>query len=77
MNPTEYQIVLKPIQLINSRIDDLNKSIEKINALIDASSNNPTNKRIYERKKEWLLSLLAINVLVYEQLKNSENNGIH
>jgi hypothetical protein len=72
----DYHTVLPPIQLVSERIFELKALIVKYD-LILKNTISDGSKKVYERKKEWIKSLLEINEQLYEQLKQDSNNGLH
>ena len=72
----DYHTVLPPIQLVSERIFELKALIVKYD-LILKNTISDGSKKVYERKKEWIQSLLEINEKLYEQLKQDSNNGLH
>lgn len=72
----DYHTVLPPIQLVSERIFELKALIVKYE-LILKNTISDGSKKVYERKKEWIQSLLEINEKLYEQLKQDSNNGLH
>lgn len=73
---TEYQIVLSPLQLISDRIEELKKIIEKYGMIIETTT-SLSSKRVYERKREWILGILQVNEQLYEQYREASCNGLH
>jgi galactitol-specific phosphotransferase system IIB component len=63
-------------KLLSDRIDELKDKIKEYHILI-ISAKRPSEKRHYERKKEWLISILIINEMLNEQFKSPANFRIH
>jgi hypothetical protein len=63
-------------QMIGDRIKELQFKIADYDRLM-ANTISISSKKLYERKKEWILSLLAINEIIYERLKTTLDNQLH
>ena len=56
-------------KLLATRIDELKEKIKHYHIKI-ISAKHTNERRVYERKKEWLIGILTINEMLNEQFKS-------
>ena len=63
-------------KLLSDRISELKDKIKEYHIIV-ITTKSPSEKKTYERKKEWLIGILTINEMLNEQFKSTVSYRLH